>query len=118
MSNAVHAKFTPNKGAINLINEKAVRGLFMMGFDIANQARRNAPWQTGALRNTIRVKDMNDGTVEVIAGGSYGGKKVPYALRREYENNLHPEHRLYMTRAKDLIMSGDYIKKYFGEITK
>lgn len=107
-----------NDNALSTINQKTVRGLFKMGYDIAAQARRNAPYLTGALRNTIRVHETNSNTVEVIAGGSFGGKSVPYAWIREQGPNRNPATEHYMENAKNTIMIGDYMKKYFGDITK
>ena len=104
--------------AINLMNTKAVKGLFTMGFDIAAQARRNAPVVTGALRNSIRVQETGTNTVEVIAGGTYAGKKVDYAWKREKGPNRDPATEHYMENAKNSIMVGDYMQKYFGDITK
>lgn len=107
-----------DNSVLNLMNTRAVNGLFKMGFDIASQARRNAPYVTGALRNTIRVRDTSENIVEVIAGGTYGGKKVDYAWIREQgpNRNLATEH--YMENAQKAIMTGDYMKKYFGDIIK
>ena len=118
MAKAVKVDLQWNNAALSMINTKTIQGLFRMGFDIAARARENAPYQTGALRNTIRVQEVDANTLEVIAGGSYGGKKVPYAWRREWENNLHPDRKHYMQRAKDTIMTGNYMQKYFGDITK
>lgn len=87
-----------------------------MGFDIANQARSNAPYVTGALRNSIRVQESKNNTVEVIAGGSFGGRSVPYAWKREQGPNKNPATEHYMENAAKKIMTGDYIKKYFGGI--
>lgn len=103
--------------AISLINTKTIKGLVRMGFDIAAQARRNAPYLTGALRSTIRVQETNDNTVEVIAGGSFGGRSVPYAWIREQGPNRNPATEHYMENAKDSIMVGNYMQKYFGDIT-
>lgn len=107
-----------NHAKIAGFNQKAIKNLMRLGYDIAAQARQNAPYETGALRNSIRVEETNPKTVEVIAGGSFGGKSVPYALKREYENNLHPDRKHYMENAQKLIMSGNYLQKYFGDITK
>ena len=100
------------------MNTKAVNGLVRLGFDIAAQARRNAPYVTGALRNTIRVQDTSENTVEVIAGGTYGGKKVDYAWIREQGPNRNPATVHYMENAQKSIMVGDYMQKYFGDIIK
>lgn len=103
------------------INRQTMKGLIRLGFDIANQARRNAPYLTGALSNSIRVED-NDTEVEVIAGGMYGGKDIPYAAIQEFggyagrNRSARITGRHYMERAKDAIMSGDYLQKYFGDI--
>ena len=116
MSNSVSVKLKWNNQAISLINKKSVAGLFKMGYDIASQARQRAPYITGALRNTIRVQETSEGVVEVIAGGSYGGKKVDYALIREQGPNRNPATVHYMQNSAKDIMTGDYMKKYFGDI--
>lgn len=117
MPNVVRVDLKWNEPALTLINHKAVKGLFTMGFDIAAQARRNAPYLTGALRSTIRVQETSANTLEVIAGGTFGGKRVDYAWTREQSNNLHPDRAHYMEKAKDSIMVGNYMQKYFGDIT-
>ena len=114
MAQRVSVKLTWNQSKINLANVNARKGLFRMGFDIAAQARRNAPYVTGALRNTIRVQEAGNDSVEVVAGGTYGGKRVPYAWKREIGPNRNPATVHYMQNAASAIMTGDYIKKYFG----
>lgn len=116
MSKTASVTLQWDNSVLNLMNTRAVNGLFKMGFDIASQARRNAPYVTGALRNTIRVRDTSENTVEVIAGGTYGGKKVDYAWIREQGPNRNPATEHYMENAKDSVMVGDYMKKYFGDI--
>lgn len=116
MASTVKVDLTWNDAALSLVNKKAVFGLFKMGFDIAAQARRNAPYLTGALRNTIRVIETNENTVEVIAGGTFGGRKVDYAWIREQGPNKNPATEHYMEKAKDTIMTGNYMQKYFGGI--
>lgn len=116
MAKTASVKLEWDNSVLNLMNTKAVNGLVRMGFDIASQARRNAPYVTGALRNTIRVKDTSENTVEVIAGGTYGGKKVDYAWIREQGPNRNPATEHYMENAKNSVMVGDYMKKYFGDI--
>lgn len=108
-------------GKIEGIQSRTVKGLIRMAYDVANQARRNAPYKTGALANSIRVEE-NGEYVEVIAGGSYAGRNIPYAAIQEFGGNagrnlsVHIKGKHYMERAKDAIMSGDYLTKYFGEI--
>lgn len=58
------------------------------------RARQNAPIKTGALRKSGRQTRVNlQWTV------TFGGGNVPYARRREYENNLHPNTKYYLKRA-------------------
>ena len=117
MANTVSVKLNWNTTKLSLMNQNAVKGLFQLGFDIASQARRNAPYVTGALRNTIRVQETNDQyTLEVVAGGTYAGYKVDYAMKREEGPNRNPNTEHYMENAANLVMSGDYLEKYFGEI--
>lgn len=117
MSNKVSVTLKWDNAKISLANTNAVKGLFKMGFDIANQARRNAPYLTGALRNTIRVQETSDkNTIEVVAGGNYAGYKVDYAWIREQGPNRNPETEHYMENSANLIMSGNYLQKYFGDI--
>ena len=117
MSN-VSVKLTWDNQALGTIENKTMKSLFTLGFDIAAQARRNAPYLTGALRSTIRVQEAGNNTVNVIAGGSFGGKKVPYAWIREQGPNRNPATEHYMENAQKMIMAGNYMQKYFGDITK
>lgn len=116
MPSVVRVELNWDEQKIGTIEKRTVRGLFGMGFDIAAQARRNAPYVTGALRSTIRVHDTSANTVEVIAGGIFGGRKVDYAWIREQGPNRNPATEHYMENAKNSIMTGDYMKKYFGDI--
>lgn len=106
---------------LSSIEYKTKRGLVRMGYDIANQARRNAPYKTGALSNSIRVEENGD-MVEVLAGGNYGGKSIKYAAIQEFggwagrNHSAHITGKHYMERAKDYIMTGNYLQKYFGDI--
>lgn len=103
--------------ALKTMERRIMEGMFEMGLDMANQARENAPVLTSALRNSIRVEE--DGNVVYVkAGGNIHGHQIDYALKREYENNLHPWTRHYMKRAQESIMTGDYMTKYFKGVTK
>lgn len=110
-----------NTAKISSIESKAVKGLIRMAYDIGNQARRNAPYLTGALANSIRVEENAD-EVDVIAGGTYAGRNIPYAAIQEFggyagrNHSVHITGKHYMERAKDAIMSGDYLTKYFGDL--
>ena len=118
MKTSVSVKLDWNTRKLSLINQNAVSGLVRMGFDIASGARARAPYQTGALRNTIRVQEQGQNSLEVIAGGTYGGRRVPYAWIREQGPNRNPATVHYMQNSANAVMSGDYLKKYFGDITR
>lgn len=99
------------------MGQKMREGLFAMGFDVAAQARRNAPVLTGALRNSIRT-EAEDDAVYVRAGGTVvRNKRIDYAMLREKGPNRNPATEHYMENAYNLIASGDYMTKYFGGIT-
>lgn len=118
MASASTVQIKWSQPALNAINRRTIEGLFRMGFDIASQARRNAPYVTGALRSTIRVQEVSENTLDVRAGGSFGGRKVNYAWIREQGPNRNPATEHYMENAQKSIMTGDYMKKYFGDITR
>lgn len=106
---------------VNSISNNMTRGLLRMGYDMANMARSNAPYKTGALSNSIRVEE-NAGIVEVLAGGKYAGRNIPYAAIQEFGGNAGRNHSVhitgkhYMERAKDHVMAGNYLEKYFGDV--
>lgn len=118
MKSSVSVKLDWNTRKISMINQNAVNGLVKMGFDIASRARVRAPYVTGALRNSIRVQEQGQDSLEVIAGGTYGGRSVPYAWKREIGPNRNPMTVHYMRNAANSVMTGDYIKKYFGDILR
>lgn len=100
------------------IPQRAREGLFAMGYDIAAQARRNAPVVTGALRNSIRV-EAEAYDVYIRAGGTVvNNKRIDYAMKREQGPNRNPATEHYMENAKRMIMTGDYMQKYFGGTIK
>lgn len=115
-------KFKWNNQALSSLEHNVIEGIFAMSYDIASQARRNAPVVTSALRNSIRVEE--DGyTTYIKAGGivaqsTRGAKYVDYAMKREEGPNRNPATEHYMKNAMQAIMSGDYMKKYFGKVTK
>ena len=64
------------------------------------------------------MNEVGSNTVEVIAGGTFGGRKVDYAWIREQGPNRNPATEHYMENAKNSILVGNYMQKYFGDITK
>ncbi len=117
MPEVASVKVKWNNSAIKKIDNNAMKSLFRLGFDIASQARRNAPYVTGALRGTIRVEEAGKNEIDVIAGGSFGGRVVRYAWKREQGPNRNSATEHYMENAKNTIMTGNWEKKYFGDIT-
>ena len=118
----VSVKLQWNHQAIQSIENKAAKGLIRMGYDMASVARSNAPYLTGALANSIRVEE-DSGDVAVIAGGKSGGKDIRYAAIQEFGGYAGRNHsakitgKHYMARARDFVLAGDYLNKYFGGIT-
>lgn len=108
--------FKIDQSKLNQIEQNIMVGVKKMGWAIANQAQRNAPVLTGALVNSIRVEDKNPTTVEVIAGGKYGGRDVPYALIRENVNKAHPSTTHYLERAFDSVVK-DWQKYFKGVVS-
>lgn len=94
-------------------------GVLTMAFDISNRAKDNSPVLTGNLKSSIRViDDDNNDQVIVRAGGSCRGKLIDYAEEREFHNHKHPSKIHYMQRALVSTTTGNYIKKYFGDLGK
>lgn len=115
-------KLTWNRQSLAQIERKTLIGIMSMAQDIRSQARINAPYVTGALSNSIRVEE--DGYITyikaggVVSAGSLGPKWVDYAQKREEGPNRNPATEHYMQNAMNSIMTGDYMQKYFGGITK
>ena len=111
-------------GTLNAMNRGAFEGLLAMGFDIAALARQNAPYVTGALRNSIRVEDsIRSDLVYVRAGGivSSGrrnGVMISRTVDYAWKVEQHSSRPHYMENAQRAIMTGNYLQKYFGGITK
>lgn len=102
---------------VNGVKRKTEQALVKMGYDIVGWAKINAPVQTGALRNSIRISEAGK-TVTVSAGGAMGGKVINYALKREIGPNRNPATVGYMSKSFEKVTTGDWQKKYFGGITK
>lgn len=107
-----------NKPRIERLKNFTEQGLWIMAGDMANRAKENAPYDSGALSNSIRRRRINASEVEVVAGGKFRRKDIKYALIREFENKKNPHTKYYMKRARDTVMSGNWQQKYFGGITK
>ena len=115
-------KFQWKGQALDQIERKTLIGIMSMAQDIRSQARINAPYVTGALSNSIRVEEDGYTTYikagGIVSTGSLGPKWVDYAQKREEGPNRNPATEHYMRNAMNSIMTGDYMQKYFGGITK
>lgn len=109
-------KWDQNK--IKRLQANAINGLIAMGYAISNGAKDRAPYLTGNLIRSINldVSEKNNGTVYVVAGGAAGSYAVPYARRREFENNKHPNKKYYMKNAFKEVTKN--YAEYFKEVTK
>lgn len=95
MEQKTRIKFVDNSDAVMKAEwTKINNALAKMGVATLNRARMYAPERTGALKADGRV-EIEPHSV-VIA---FGGLQVPYARRRHYENNLHPDTKYYLQRA-------------------
>ncbi len=119
------SKLTWNQQKLDQIKQKTMEALVDLGQDTAQQARDGAPFGVyppetkrigGSLINSIRVTSDNKDVVYVLAGGKVDRFSVPYARRREYENNLHPNRRFFMKNAMEWAKK-NYLK-YFKGVTK
>ena len=112
-------KFKWDEKKLGSINLHMLQGMYMMGSDIENKAKMNAPYLTGALSDSIRTLRIDNGNIiEVVAGGVGFGRNIPYALMREYGPNRNKSTEHYMKNAMDFVMQGDYLKHYFGDVIK
>lgn len=114
-----------NEKAIKQYNLNAQKAIFAMGYEIAASARAIAPVVTGALRNSIRVEELQDESgIRVIAGGasSKGSNKIvrfiDYAAKREMGPNRNPATEHYMQKAQQIVMGRDWVKKFFKGVTQ
>ena len=95
------------------LKQRVFKRMMPLAYDIASANRRHAPVLTGALRNSIRVSiTKTNEEIEVIAGGG----RVPYALRRNFENYKHPQTMHYMENGMADVCSGNWVNKYFGSL--
>lgn len=109
---AAKVKFTLNLGTVKATEEQLTTGLIALGEAVATAEAKKAPFDTGHLVLTIRSEQKSATEVEVIAGGNYNGYQVPYAYRRNFENNLHPGTKHFAQNGLREVVNGG-IGKYF-----
>lgn len=114
MSSYQSVRVSWNTKNIKKIEKNGSKGLARLGFAIASNARARAPYLTGALSNSIRVQVVDGNSVDVVAGGSFGGKAIRYAWQREQGPNRNPATEHYMERAMNDVMGANPVAKFFG----
>lgn len=111
MADVASVKIKIDKNKFKAIEKLFKQDTVMMAADIAKKARSNAPVLTGNLQSSIRIEER-EGAIVIVAGGSWNWN-VPYALRQEYE---HKTKKHYMLNAKNSVMSGNWLQKYYGGV--
>ena len=71
--------------------------LIKIWLKVQNQAKLNAPYQTGTLRRSIST-DFS----KIKRGMVVVGSPVAYARRREFQNFKNPHRRFYLKRAYEM----------------
>ena len=75
------------------------KGMTRMVADLHARAVKNAPYLTGALRNSARFQSVGKLAYEV----TFGNARVDYAALRERENRKNPNTRFYLRRAGNAV---------------
>lgn len=94
--------------ARKLSTKQLNKGGVRMMTDILKMACQNAPYKSGALRNSGRFQQVSTLKWRV----TFGNDRVPYAPLRERVNHLHPNKVRYLKRARDTAASR--VKSYFN----
>lgn len=85
------------------------KGLLELTTDVHRRSKMLAPVLTRAL--------VNSGVIESIPNDyrvKYGSPRVPYARKRHFENNKHPQTKYYLSKAGESVARGDK-SKYFKD---
>lgn len=90
--------------ADKLVNAMMKAGLNELGNDVKRRAIVLAPVLTTTLRQSAKSDVSSAGEIVTVSFNT------PYANRRHWENNLHPETKHYLTNSLKSIKS---INKYF-----
>ncbi len=112
MASTIKTTLVWNKGAIKSAERDLAAGLINLAEAVAAAEGRKAPVDTSALVGSIRVEKKSENKVEVVAGGTAKGYNVPYAFRRNFENNLHPSTRHFAEHGLEEVVRGG-IGQYF-----
>ena len=111
------SSFKVNQRGVNALQTDVWNGIASMLYDVQANAQRRAPVVTGDLRRSIHQEEIKTGEhLVLVAGGSFNGIKVDYAAKREAGPNRDPSTEHYMANAFRDVVSGDWLKRYFGDI--
>lgn len=91
-----------------LSTQQLNKGGVRMMTDILKMARENAPYKSGALRNSGRFQQVSTLKWRI----TFGNNRVPYAPLRERVNHLHPNTVRYLQRARNTAASR--MESYFN----
>lgn len=101
-------KVTPRLAREAIIGTQLDKAVASMMTDIHARSAELAPKDTRALVNSGRIIRKGSANYQV----KYGSNKVPYALRRHYENKKNPQTLRYLEQAGDSVTRGN-LDKYF-----
>ena|SRR5690606_10261736 len=101
-------KVTPRQAREAIIGTQLDKAVASMMTDIHARSAELAPKDTRALVNSGRI--IRKGSANYIV--KYGSSKVPYALRRHYENKKNPQTLRYLEQAGESVTRGN-LGKYF-----
>ena len=117
-------KLNLNKKALKDIDRRYKEGVFDMAMHMASQARANAPYITGALRNSIRVDRTTDETAilvragGIVSSGTWQGKEIRRMVNYAWKVEQKSSRPHYMKRAQEQVMAGDWQTQFFKGVTK
>ena len=101
-------KVTPRVAREAIIGTQLDKAVASMMTDIHARSAELAPKDTRALVNSGRI--IRKGLANYMV--KYGSSKVPYALRRHYENKKNPQTLRYLEQAGESVTRGN-LDKYF-----
>lgn len=89
--------------------------------ELQSIARENAPYVTGTLKKGILIEWKyewnNPNSIRLWQKKArVWPAQIPYAVRREFENNKNPQRKFYMKRTHDV--AGPIVEKAFNEAFK
>lgn len=111
MATVASVKIKLDTAKLKSIQTEAMARTLKLTGAIAEEARDRVPVDTGNLQSSIRIRAQGNNEVWIIAGGTMPTYSVPYALKQEYK---HKSKSGYMRKSQTSVMSGDWLKEYYG----